>query len=80
MASEFRHPDGHSKRSVEIGEVRNHLLRIGSVNVRSHMIPLFPKKNKTKKYIVKNNAKRTIENNAPRNQHKPSKTLSSKVY
>lgn len=77
MASEFRHPDGHSKRSVEIGEVRNHLLRIGSVNVRSHMIPL---NNKTKKYIVKNNAKRTIENNAPRNQHKPSKTLSSKVY
>lgn len=53
MASEFRHPDGHSKRSVEIGEVRNHLLRIGSVNVRSHMIPLFPKKTKQKNTLLK---------------------------
>ena len=53
MASEFRHPDGHSKRSVEIGEVRNHLLRIGSVNVRSHMIPLFPQKTKQKNTLLK---------------------------
>ena len=55
VASKFRHPDVHSKRIVEIGKVIDNLLRIGSVNVRSHMIELFPPQKKI------NNAKRTIE-------------------
>jgi hypothetical protein len=40
LAGKFCHPDGHAKRFVETGKVINHLLRISSVNVRSHMVKL----------------------------------------
>ena len=40
LAGKFCHPNGHAKSIMEIGKVINHILRIGSVNVRSHIIKL----------------------------------------